>query len=217
MVLHDFAYAEICFDGYKRAEHPRGAGREGRRDRVPLALEEPLDGRLARRLRVRQPRDDPRARAHQELPRLRHAAGRSRSARSWRCAARRTASPRTCDEYRERRDALIDGLGAPGDGAWKIEKPLGTMFVWAQIPEPFRGTRLDRVQQAPDPRGEGGGVARARLRRERRGLRALRAGRERAPHPPGRARHPRASCATPAPAPAEARAARGARAASASA
>jgi alanine-synthesizing transaminase len=43
-----------------------------------------------------------------------------------------------CAIYRERRDALIDGLGAPGDGAWKIEKPLGTMFVWAQIPEPFR-------------------------------------------------------------------------------
>jgi alanine-synthesizing transaminase len=41
------------------------------------------------------------------------------------------------DIYRDRRDTLIDGLGAPGDGAWKIEKPLGTMFVWAKIPEPF--------------------------------------------------------------------------------
>ena len=37
-----------------------------------------------------------------------------------------------------RRDVLIEGLGQPGEGAWKIEKPLGTMFVWAQIPEPFR-------------------------------------------------------------------------------
>jgi len=44
-----------------------------------------------------------------------------------------------CEEYRLRRDALIDGLGQPGDGAWKIEKPLGTMFVWAGIPEPLRG------------------------------------------------------------------------------
>jgi alanine-synthesizing transaminase len=42
------------------------------------------------------------------------------------------------DEYRERRDTLIDGLGQPGEGAWKIEKPLGTMFVWAQIPEALR-------------------------------------------------------------------------------
>jgi alanine-synthesizing transaminase len=40
--------------------------------------------------------------------------------------------------YKERRDILIDGLGAPGEGAWKIEKPLGTMFVWAKIPEPFQ-------------------------------------------------------------------------------
>ena len=23
-------------------------------------------------------------------------------------------------------------------GAWKIEKPLATMFVWGQVPEPFR-------------------------------------------------------------------------------
>jgi alanine-synthesizing transaminase len=40
--------------------------------------------------------------------------------------------------YKERRDALVDGLGAPGPGQWKIEKPLATMFVWAQVPEPFR-------------------------------------------------------------------------------
>jgi alanine-synthesizing transaminase len=42
------------------------------------------------------------------------------------------------EEYRLRRDTLIDGLGAPGDGSWKIEVPLGTMFVWARIPEAFR-------------------------------------------------------------------------------
>ena len=40
--------------------------------------------------------------------------------------------------YRERRDALCDGLAQAGDGAWKIEKPLATMFVWARIPEPFQ-------------------------------------------------------------------------------
>jgi alanine-synthesizing transaminase len=39
------------------------------------------------------------------------------------------------DTYRERRDALIDGLGMAGEGAWKIEKPLATMFVWAKLPE----------------------------------------------------------------------------------
>jgi alanine-synthesizing transaminase len=40
-------------------------------------------------------------------------------------------------EYKGRRDALIEGLGQPGPGCWKIEKPLATMFVWAPVPEPF--------------------------------------------------------------------------------
>ncbi len=37
--------------------------------------------------------------------------------------------------YQERRDALVDGLRRVG---WKIEKPKGTMFVWAEIPEKFK-------------------------------------------------------------------------------
>ncbi len=37
--------------------------------------------------------------------------------------------------YRARRDALCDGLNRVG---WKVEKPLGTMFVWAKIPDQFR-------------------------------------------------------------------------------
>jgi alanine-synthesizing transaminase len=41
------------------------------------------------------------------------------------------------EEYRQRRDALIEGLAQEGPGMWKIEKPLATMFVWAPIPEPF--------------------------------------------------------------------------------
>ncbi|MCD6574082.1 alanine transaminase [Candidatus Aerophobetes bacterium] len=37
--------------------------------------------------------------------------------------------------YRERRDVLIEGLDRIG---WKVEKPKGTMFVWAKIPEKFQ-------------------------------------------------------------------------------
>lgn len=37
--------------------------------------------------------------------------------------------------YKERRDVLINGLRRVG---WKVQKPKGTMFVWAKIPEPFR-------------------------------------------------------------------------------
>lgn len=37
--------------------------------------------------------------------------------------------------YESRRNALVDGLNRIG---WEIEKPGGTMFVWARIPEPYR-------------------------------------------------------------------------------
>lgn len=39
------------------------------------------------------------------------------------------------DRYQRRRDVLCDGLAATG---WRIEKPKATMFVWAPIPEPYR-------------------------------------------------------------------------------
>ena len=37
--------------------------------------------------------------------------------------------------YRARRDALCDGLSRIG---WEVERPKGTMFVWAPIPEPYK-------------------------------------------------------------------------------
>jgi alanine-synthesizing transaminase len=37
--------------------------------------------------------------------------------------------------YRKRRDCLVEGFARIG---WEFEKPKGTMFVWAPIPEPFR-------------------------------------------------------------------------------
>ncbi|MDA8277810.1 MAG: aminotransferase class I/II-fold pyridoxal phosphate-dependent enzyme [Actinomycetota bacterium] len=37
--------------------------------------------------------------------------------------------------YESRRNALCDGLEKIG---WHIERPLGTMFVWAPIPEPYQ-------------------------------------------------------------------------------
>lgn len=37
--------------------------------------------------------------------------------------------------YKERRDALVRGLNRAG---WKIPKPKGTMFVWGHIPDKYR-------------------------------------------------------------------------------
>lgn len=47
--------------------------------------------------------------------------------------------PQDCVEnirltYKERRDTLINGLNRIG---WNIKKPRGTMFVWAKIPDKF--------------------------------------------------------------------------------
>jgi alanine-synthesizing transaminase len=39
-----------------------------------------------------------------------------------------------CETYKTRRDALINGLNRVG---WEIESPKGTMFVWAKIPDPY--------------------------------------------------------------------------------
>ena len=40
-----------------------------------------------------------------------------------------------CEMYRVRRDVLCEGLNKIG---WRVEKPKATMFVWAEIPEPFK-------------------------------------------------------------------------------
>src|ERR671914_2765957 len=39
------------------------------------------------------------------------------------------------DLYWKRLNVLCDGLNSVG---WQVEKPRGTMFVWAPIPEPYR-------------------------------------------------------------------------------
>ena len=48
--------------------------------------------------------------------------------------------PQDCVEeirqtYKHRRDTLITGLNRAG---WEIESPKGTMFVWGKIPDPFQ-------------------------------------------------------------------------------
>ena len=40
-----------------------------------------------------------------------------------------------CENYRRRRDVLVQGLNKLG---WQVTLPKATMFVWAPIPEPYR-------------------------------------------------------------------------------
>ena len=60
------------------------------------------------------------------------------------------------DTYRSRRDVLCDGLSRVG---WKVDRPLATMFVWARIPDQYRAMGslefskllLDRARVAVSP------------------------------------------------------------------
>jgi alanine-synthesizing transaminase len=136
MVLHDFAYAEVCFDGYKAPSllevpgakdvaieftslsksHSMAGWRVGfacgNRDMIhALArIKSYLDYGMPQAIQI----------------------GAIVALRGPQDVVRENA-----EEYRARRDTLLEGLGQPGEGAWKIEKPLSTMFVWAPIPEPF--------------------------------------------------------------------------------
>ncbi len=137
MVIHDFAYAEVCFDGYKAPsilEVP--GGRDVAIEFVSLSKSHSMAG-----WRVGF------AAGNAEMI---HALTRIKSYLDYGIpqpiqigAIVALRGPQDCvaenaEEYRQRRDVLIDGLAQEGPGVWKIEKPLATMFVWAPIPEPFR-------------------------------------------------------------------------------
>lgn len=51
--------------------------------------------------------------------------------------------PEIVEVYRKRRDVLIKGLNSAG---WNVPSPKGTMFVWAKIPEQF--TKLGSLEFA---------------------------------------------------------------------
>jgi len=137
MLLHDFAYAEICFDGFKPPSILEIPGaKDIAIEFTSLSKSHSMAGwrvgfaagnreMIAALTRIKSYLDYGMPQAIQigAIVALR---------------GPQDVVAENCEEYRLRRDTLIDGLGQPGDGAWKIEKPLGTMFVWAQIPERLR-------------------------------------------------------------------------------
>lgn len=60
-----------------------------------------------------------------------------------------TGPQRCVDEtrasYQARRDVLCDGLIQAG---WRMEKPKGTMFVWAPVPEPYQDSTAFTMELA---------------------------------------------------------------------
>ncbi len=137
MVLHDFAYAEICFDGYKPPSILEVPGaRDIAIEFVSLSKSHSMAGwRVGFACGNRH---------------MIHALTRIKSYLDYGIpqaiqigAIQALRGSQDCvtenvTEYRERRDALCEGLAQPGPGSWKIEKPLATMFVWAPLPEACR-------------------------------------------------------------------------------
>jgi alanine-synthesizing transaminase len=137
MVIHDFAYAEVCFDGYRPPSILEVPGaKEIAIEFTSLSKSHSMAGwRVGFACGNRD---------------MVHALGRIKSYLDYgmpqaiqigaivALRGPQDVVHQNAEEYRLRRDALVEGLGHPGEGAWKIEKPLGTMFVWARLPEAFR-------------------------------------------------------------------------------
>ena len=134
IVIHDLAYADLVFDGYKAPSILQVPGaRERAVELFSLSKSYNMPGwRVGFCVGNRE---------------LIHALTRIKSYLDYgmfqpvqiaSIAALR--GPQECvheiaEVYRSRRDALCDGLNRAG---WPIEKPKATMFVWAEIPDRFK-------------------------------------------------------------------------------
>jgi alanine-synthesizing transaminase len=158
ILVHDLAYAELCFDGYRPPSVLQAPGaRDVAIEFTSLSKSHSMAGwRVGFAAGNRE--------MIAALARVKSYLDYGTFQPIQIAAIIALDGPQDCveevvDIYRERRDALIDGLGMPGPGSWKIEKPLATMFVWAPIPEPYRELGslefskllLDRAEVAVSP------------------------------------------------------------------
>ena len=133
-IIHDFAYAEICFDGYKPPSIFQVPGaKDVAVEFVSLSKSHSMAG-----WRVGFCAGN--AEAVAGLQRLKSYLDYG-VFQPIQIAA--ITALNDCDEvpplvaaaYQRRRDVLCDGLARAG---WPVHKPRGTMFVWASIPEPYQ-------------------------------------------------------------------------------
>ena len=135
VLVHDFAYADVGLRRLDAAVDPAVRGRQGVRGRALLDDQVVLDGRLAGRLPA------------SATPRSCGALTKLKSYLDYGTFQPiQIAATVTLNEaadypaevnavYESRRNALVDGLARIG---WDVERPRGTMFAWAPIPEPYR-------------------------------------------------------------------------------
>ena len=134
IVIHDFAYADLCFDGYRAPSFLQAKGaQEVGVEFYSLSKSYSMPG-----YRVGFAVGN---------PRLIHALSRIKSYLDYGifqpiqiASIIALKGDQSCVEeighiYQKRRDTLVDGLERAG---WHIQKPRGTMFVWGRIPERYR-------------------------------------------------------------------------------
>jgi alanine-synthesizing transaminase len=133
IVIHDFAYADLVFDGYKAPSlmEVRGAKEVGV-EFFSLSKSYSMAG-----WRVGFAVGN--AEIIQVLKRIKSYLDYGVFQPIQIASIIALNGPQDCVEeivrtYKKRRDVLVDGLNKAG---WKIEKPKGTMFVWAKIPPQF--------------------------------------------------------------------------------
>ena len=134
LVIHDFAYADLVFDGY---EPPSFLSIKGAKE-VGVEFFTLSKSYNMAGWRVGFCSGNPAMVA--ALSRLKSYMDYGMFAPIQIAAIHAMNGPQGCVEdirrtYQRRRDALCDGLARAG---WPIEKPKATMFVWAPIPEAFR-------------------------------------------------------------------------------
>jgi alanine-synthesizing transaminase len=134
MIVHDFAYADICFDGYKAPSILQVPGaKEIAVEIFSLSKSYNMAG-----WRVGFCLGNPKLIA--ALARIKSYLdyGIFQPIQIAAIIALRECEEDTrkiCATYQKRRDVLVEGLCR---AAWPVEPPRGSMFVWAPIPEPYR-------------------------------------------------------------------------------
>jgi alanine-synthesizing transaminase len=134
LVVHDHAYAELCFEGYQSPSLLQVPGaKDIGVEFYSLSKSYNMPG-----WRVGFMVGNPAAVAI--LTRIKSYLDYGMFAPIQIAAIAALNGPQACvaeivERYKVRRDVLIDGLNKIG---WPIPKPKGTMFVWAPIPEPFQ-------------------------------------------------------------------------------
>src|SRR3974377_638392 len=141
LIVHDFAYADICFDGYKA---PSILQVPGAKD---IAVEIYSLSKSFNMAGWRVGFCVGNRRMIGALARIKSYLdyGIFQPIQIASIIALRECEEDTrqiCAVYQKRRDLLVTGLRRAG---WLVDPPRGSMFVWARIPEPFRAMGSLRV------------------------------------------------------------------------